>query len=48
MEVGFGSGHTVSDGDPAFPPPKGYSPIIRPMSAVAKPLDGSRCHLVGK
>jgi len=25
-QVGFGPGHIVLDGDPALPPPKGYSP----------------------
>jgi len=33
----------VLDGDPAPPPLKGHS---RPMSVVAKRLDGLRCHLV--
>jgi len=26
MQVGLGPGHTVLDGDPALPPPKGHSP----------------------
>jgi len=26
IQVGLGSGHVVSDGDPAPPPPKGHSP----------------------
>jgi len=44
MEVGLGPGHTVLDGDPAPPPKKGHgSPTFRPMSIVAKSLDGSRC-----
>jgi len=36
----------VLDGDPA--PPRGHSPSssFRPMSVVAKWMDGSRCHLV--
>jgi len=46
-EVGMGPGHTVFDGDPAILP-KGHSPHFRPISAVAKSLDGSRCHLVGR
>jgi len=25
-QVGLGPGHTVLDGDPAIPPPKGHSP----------------------
>ena len=47
MGVGLGPGHIVLDGDPA-PPPKGgiAAPTFRPMSIVAKRLDGSRCHLV--
>jgi len=28
MQVGFGHGHIVLDGDPAPPPPKGHSPPI--------------------
>jgi len=47
MEVGLGPGHVVLDGDPALPPPKGTQPLnFRPISVVAKWLDGSRCHLV--
>ena len=45
MEVHFGPGHIVLDGDPA--PPKEAQPRnFQPMSVVAKQLDGSRCHLV--
>ena len=50
-ELGLGPGHIVLDGDPALPPPKGHSlpPFnFRPMSVVAKRLDASRCHLVGR
>jgi len=37
----------VLDGDPAPPPLKGHNPPnFRPMSVVAKWLDGLRCHLV--
>jgi len=45
MEVGLGPGHIVIDGDPG--PPKGAQPPrnFRPISVVAKWLDGSRCHL---
>jgi len=50
MMVGLGPGNIVLDADPAppqgaqlAPPPKKK---IRPMSVVAKRLDGSRCHLV--
>ena len=47
VQVGLGPGHIVLDGDPAPPPPKGHSPRnFRPMSIVAKRLDGLRCHLV--
>jgi len=45
-EVDLGPGHSVLDGDPAPPTQKGHSPKFRPMSVVAKWLDGSRCHLV--
>ena len=45
MEVGLGPGHTVLDGD-AAPPKWGTAPNFWPMSFLAKPLDGSRCHLV--
>ena len=45
-EVGFGSGHIVPDGDSAPLPKRGTAPNLRPMSIVAKRLDGSRCHLV--
>jgi len=47
MEVGFGPGHIVLHGDPAtFPRKGGTAPNFRPMSIVAKRLDGPRCHLV--
>jgi len=46
VEVGLDPGHIVLDGDPAPPPQKVYGPNSRPMSVVAKRLDGSRCHLV--
>jgi len=38
-------GHIVLDGDPALPQ-RGADPNFRPISVVAKWLDGSRCHLV--
>ena len=42
-EVGIGLRDIVLDGDPAAPPLKGYIPYnFRPMSVVAKRLDGSR------
>jgi len=44
--VGLGPGHIVLDGDPAPLPERGTGPNFRPMSVVAKRLDGSRCHLV--
>ena len=41
MEVGFGPGHIVLDGDPAPPLQKGgTAPNFRPMSVVPKWLDG--------
>jgi len=48
MEVGLGPGNIVLDGDPAPPPLKGHgtAPNFRPVSVVAKRLDGLRCHLV--
>jgi len=48
MEVGLRPDHIVLDGDPAPLPPKngGKAPNFRPMSIVAKWLDGSRRHLV--
>jgi len=47
-EAGLSSGHIVLDGDPAPGPQRGTAPNIRPMSIVAKRLDGSICHLVRK
>jgi len=47
-EVGLSPDDIVLDGDPASPPQKGgWSPLpdFRPMSIVAKQLDGSKCHL---
>ena len=43
--LGLGPGHIVLDGDPT-PPKSGTAPNFRPMSIVAKWLDGLRCHLV--
>jgi len=46
-EVGLGLCDIVLDGDPSPLSPKGAQlPNFRPMSAVAKRLDGLRCHLV--
>jgi len=46
-EIGIGPGDIVSDGDPAPATERGIAaPTFRPMSIVAEPLDGSRCHLV--
>jgi len=44
MEVGLGPGDFVLHGDPAPLPKMGRSPLpnFRPMSVVAKQLDGSR------
>ena len=48
MQVGLGPGHIMLDGGPArlhkLVQPLNFSPI----SVVAKSLDGSRCHLVGR
>ena len=47
-EVGLGPGNIVHvDADPARPT-RGTVPKFRPMSVVAKRLDESRCHLVGR
>jgi len=47
MEVGLGPGHNVPDEDPVRP--KGAQPHnFRPISDMAKWLDGSRCHVVGR
>ena len=49
MHVGLGPSHIVLDWDPAPPCKKGAQPPnFRPMSLVAKWLDRSRCHLVGR
>ena len=48
-QVGLDPGHIVLDGNPAPLHQKGHSPpILKPISAAAKWLDGSRCHLVGR
>jgi len=44
-EVGLVTGDVVLDGEPA-PPQRGTAPSFRPMSIVAKRVDGSRRHLV--
>jgi len=49
MQAGLGPGHIVLDGDSAPPPQKEVEPPnFRPIYVVAKWLDGSRCHLVGR
>jgi len=40
-EVSLGQGHIVLDGDPAPLSQNGHSPNFRPISVVAKRLDGS-------
>ena len=46
-EVGLGPGHIVLQENPVPSSQKGgIAPNFRPMSSVAKRLDGSRCHLV--
>jgi len=44
MEVGLSPGHIMLDGDPA-PPLQSGTPNFRPMSVVAKRLDGSKMPL---
>ena len=46
LEVGLVPGDIVLDGDPAYSPQSGTASNFRPMSVVAKRLDGSRCQLV--
>jgi len=48
VEVGIDPGHIALDRDPISPLQNGgtAAPTLRPMSVVAKRLDGSRCHLV--
>jgi len=48
VKVGLGPGRIVLDGDPALAPQMGTAPNFRPISVVAKWLDKSRCHLVGR
>ena len=48
VEVGVDPGHIVLDGYSAPLPKRGTAPNLRPMSVVAKWLDGSRRHLVGR
>ena len=43
MELGLGPGHIVLDGDLASPLQRGTAPNFRPISVVAKWLDGLRC-----
>jgi len=49
-QLGLGSGDILLDGDPALPPPKkgAQAPLFGPCTlwALAKRLDGSRCHSV--
>jgi len=46
VQVGLGPGRIVLDGDQAPLPQRGTAPNFRPISLVAKWLDGLRCHLV--
>ena len=46
MGIGFGPGDIVLDGDPALLTRGTAAPAYRPMTVLAKRLDGSRCHLV--
>jgi len=45
MEVGLVPGDIVLDGT-HFPPKQGTAPNLRPISVVAKRLDGLKCYLV--
>jgi len=45
-EVDVGPGEIVLDGEDPALAQRGTAPNFRPMSVVAKQLDGSRCHLV--
>jgi len=48
-EVDLSPGQIVLDGDPHLHPKLGHSPpIFGSIPVVAKRLDGSRCHLVGR
>jgi len=42
VEVGLGPDHIVLDGNPAPLPKRGTAHNLRPMSVVAKRLDGLR------
>ena len=46
MQVGLGPGHIVLDGAQLPSAKRGIAPNFRPMSVVAKRLDGSRCHSI--
>jgi len=46
MDVGLVPGDFVLDEDPPLPPQKGSAPNFRPITILAKRLDGSRCDLV--
>jgi len=46
-EVGLDPSHIVLDGDPALQKRGTAAHNFRPVSVVAKRLDGSGCHLVG-
>jgi len=47
-EVGLGPHNIVLHGDPSPPPQKGAEPLNLPIFIVAKRLDASRCHLLGR
>jgi len=48
LEVGLGLCQIVLNGDPASLSQRGTVPKFSATSVVAKRLDGSRCHLVGR
>ena len=47
-EVGLGPHNIVLHGDPSPPTQKGAEPLNLPIFIVAKRLDASRCHLLGR
>jgi len=48
VEVSLGPSHIVLGGHPPPPLQRCTAPNFRLMPVVAKRLDGSRCHLVGR
>jgi len=48
IEVGHDRDHIVLDGDPLPKEMQSPRPNFRPIYVVAKPLDKSKCHLLGR